>query len=640
VPGDRATERQDEAMDDMEATPHARDWIAAFGAALERRDVAAAVSLFEEHGYWRDLLSFTWNIKTMEGRAGIAAMLAETLLHVRPSQWRIDGEASVVDDLTEAWFTFETGLARGRGHLRLRNGRCWTLLTTMTELRGFEERKGARRDLGTGHGVSRTGRNWLELRATEEAELGATRQPYCVVVGGGQGGIALGARLRRLGVPTIILEVNARPGDSWRKRYKSLVLHDPVWYDHLPYLPFPDDWPVFTPKDKLADWLEAYVKIMELNYWGSSACRSASYDEAAGEWTVVVDRQREEVVLHPKQLLLATGAYGPPNEIELPGAERFSGEIIHSSAFRTGEGYEGKNAVVIGGNTSAHDICADLWRNHARATMIQRAPTTVVRWQTLMEFGFGSLYSEDALRAGIPTEKADLLFASMPYGLMPEQQAKVWAEIRRRDAPFYSALEETGFLLDFGEDESGLMMKALRRAAGYYIEVGASDLIIKGEIKVRSGVEIKDVRERSVVLSDGSELPADLIVAATGYGSMHALAGALISPEVGDAVGPCWGLGSGTKGDPGPWQGELRNMWKPTRQRALWFHGGNLHLSRFYSLYVALQIKARQEGLDINVYGDPAKEDAPGVARPDQGLPGLGRGHRRRRCGVTTGTPS
>src|SRR3546814_10827535 len=102
-----------------------------------------------------------------------------------------------------------------------------------------------------------------------------------------QGGIALGARLKRLGVPAIIVEKNARPGDSWRKRYKSLCLHDPVWYDHLPYLPFPDHWPVFSPKDKIGDWLEMYTKVMELNYWGGTEAKSAQYDAAKGEWTEI-----------------------------------------------------------------------------------------------------------------------------------------------------------------------------------------------------------------------------------------------------------------------------------------------------------------------------------------------------------------
>ena len=89
-----------------------------------------------------------------------------------------------------------------------------------------------------------------------------------VIVGGGQGGIALGARLRQLGVPTIIIERREKPGDSWRSRYKSLALHDPVWYDHLPYIPFPTNWPVFSPKDKIGDWLEMYARVMETELLG------------------------------------------------------------------------------------------------------------------------------------------------------------------------------------------------------------------------------------------------------------------------------------------------------------------------------------------------------------------------------------
>ena len=143
----------------------------------------------------------------------------------------------------------------------------------------------------------------------------------------------------------------------------------------------------------------------------------------------------------------------------------------------------------------------------------------------------------------------------------------------------------------------------LRRGSGYYIDVGASELIADGRIALKSGVGIDRLTEDSVVLSDGSELPADLVVYATGYGSMTGWAESLISPEVAEAVGPCWGLGSDTNQDPGPWEGELRNMWKPTRQTALWFHGGNLAQSRHYSRYLALQLKARMEGIDTPVYG-------------------------------------
>src|SRR3982751_1755302 len=233
-------------MSDLSAHPTqiAGAWLADFTSALESNDVDGAIALFETDCYWRDLVSFTWNISTQEGPEAIGAMLSARLVDTKPTTFAVEGEATEAGGVVEAWFTFETAVARGRGHVRLRDGKAWTLLTTMTELKGFEERKGERRVKGAEHGVHPGRKTWLERRQQEAATLGYTEQPYVVIVGGGQGGIVLGARLRRLGVPTIIVEKNERPGDSWRKRYKSLCLHDPVWYDHLPYLPFPNDWPV------------------------------------------------------------------------------------------------------------------------------------------------------------------------------------------------------------------------------------------------------------------------------------------------------------------------------------------------------------------------------------------------------------
>jgi putative flavoprotein involved in K+ transport len=597
-------------VNDSSPAAQAADWRTRFDAALRSRDIDAATALFGDECFWRDLVAFTWNIKTLEGRDEIAAMLAANLEAASPSHWRLEGEPTLEDGAIETSLTFETAVARGRAHLRLRQGKAWTLLTTMAELKGHEEKKGPSRIKGVEHGSRERQKNWLEKRREEEEALGFSEQPYCIIVGGGQGGIALGARMKRLGVPTIILERNERPGDSWRKRYKSLVLHDPVWYDHLPYLPFPDDWPIFTPKDKMGDWLEMYAKVMELDYWASSECVGASFDDAARLWTVQVSKRGEPVTLTAKQLVLATGAYGPPNEIAWPGIETFRGDHLHSSQYLDGEPYGGKSCVVIGSNNSAHDVCADLWRNGADVTMIQRSSTHVVRSDSLMKYGFENLYSESALEAGVSTEQADFLFASVPFAIMHRAQIPIYEKIKKIDAAFYERLRKVGFMLDFGDDESGLMMKALRRATGYYIDVGASDLIAEGKIGLKSGVEVRRVKARSVELSDGSELPADLIVAATGYGSMNGWAAKLISREVADKVGICWGLGSNTTRDPGPWEGELRNMWKPTRQPALWFHGGNLHLSRYYSQFVALQIKARMEGVPTPVYGLEA-ESAP-----------------------------
>src|SRR5439155_1059317 len=466
-------------------------WLQAFGAALARNDIRAVANFFGYDCYWRDLLAFTWTIKTFEGSEEITAMLAATLNSTQPSGWALAGKPTLNDGVTEAWLTFETNVGRGIGHVRLINGRCRTLLTTLQELKGFEELEGRTRPAGVEQGGIRAGKSWLDRREQEEGELGVTRQPY-----GGH-----------------------------------------------------------------------------------------------------------RTKLYPKQLVLPPGMSGFPYMPALRGADAFEGRLCHSSQFDAGSNYAGKNCVVLGSNNSAHDIAADLWEQGAESvTMIQRSSSVVCTSDALMEHAWGKLYSQAALEAGITTEIADLTVASTPFKLLPAQMKPVYETIRKRDAQLYEGLEKAGFLFDFGEDGSGIHSTYLRRGAGYYIDVGASQLIIDGFIKLKSNTTIKGINPRSVTLDDGTELPADLIVCATGYGSMNEWAAKLISPEVADAVGKCWGLGSGTRYDPGPWVGELRNMWKPTQQPGLWFHGGNLMQSRHYSLYLALQLKARMEDIPTPVY--------------------------------------
>lgn len=594
-------------VDVIDLKDTATEWLSALEKAGEAPDADAAAAavgeLFEPGGYWRDLLAFTWNITTAEGADEITAMIRGTWPAGRLENIVLDGDP--VDEgegVTRVTFSCDSRDFHCTGIVRLRDGRAWTMLTSARELKEHPEPSGRRRPLGAEHGQRSDKRNWADRRLARQTALGVTEQPYVLIVGGGQGGIALAARLKRLGVPTIIVDKAARPGDQWRGRYHSLCLHDPVWYDHLPYLPFPDDWPVFTPKDKMGDWLEHYVGIMDLDYWTRTECLRAHYDEAQHRWDVTVNQDGAELTLHPAQLVLATGMSGVPNRPTLAGEENFLGEIRHSSEHPGGDADRGRDVVVLGANNSAHDICADLYDNGARPVMIQRSSTHIVRSETLMREVFGPLYSEEALEAGVDTDTADLLFASWPYRILPEVQKEVFDKVREVDKDFYDRLEKAGFLLDFGDDGSGLFLKYLRRGSGYYIDVGASELVADGKIPVRPGVSIDHVRERSVVLTDGTELPADVIVLATGYGNMNNWAAQLISQEVADQVGPCWGLGSDTTKDPGPWEGELRNMWKPTAVEGLWFHGGNLHQSRHYSRYLSMQLKARYEGMPTPVY--------------------------------------
>jgi len=580
-------------------------WLEKFNAAVRHQDAAAAAALFAIDSFWRDLIAMSWNIVTVEGPAGVRSLLEGTLAQARPRNFRVaEPPDDAVEGVTEAWLEFETEVGRGVGHLRLRDGKSFTLLTALQELKGHEEQRGRSRPLGADHGVNADRQSWLERRRRESAELGSVTEPEVVIVGGGQGGIALAARLRQLDVPTIVLDRHRHPGDQWRGRYKSLCLHDPVWYDHLPYLKFPDHWPVFSPKDKIADWLESYTRIMELNYWGSSVATVARYDEAVGEWQVQVEREGATITLRPRQLVLATGMAGKPNRPVLPGQDVFAGEQQHSSEHPGPDAYAGRRVVVVGSNNSAFDICGALYEVGADVTMVQRSSTHIVRSDSAMEFAFKALYSEEAVASGVSTERADLIAASLPYRIMPQVQIPIYDRIREHDAEYYARLERAGFELDFGEDGSGMSMKYLRRGSGYYIDVGAAELVAGGQVKLARG-QVDHLTRDAVVLEDGTALAADLVVYATGYGSMNGWAAELISPEVANRVGKVWGLGSDTIRDPGPWEGEERNMWKPTRQPGLWFHGGNLAQSRFYSLYLALQLKARAVGIPTPVYGLP-----------------------------------
>jgi putative flavoprotein involved in K+ transport len=432
-------------------------------------------------------------------------------------------------------------------------------------------------------------------------------QPYVLIVGAGHSGLGLAARLKILGVPALVIDQHERPGDNWRSRYASLHLHDPVWFVHMPHLPFPDHWPIFASKDRIGDWLESYARILELDIWSAASCVGATYDEAVGEWRVRIMQGGRETILQPKHLVIATGLSGEPHIPRVPGADEFAGQQHHSTAHPGGKAFAGQKVVVIGANNSAHDVGADLFEHGADVTLIQRSSTNVVRLQRFLEF-LQPFYSEEALGRGMTPERSDLLRAALPLRLMPEAVRPSMERVAREDADFYGRLAAAGFRTDFGEDGTGPVGKALRSAGGNYIDTGASELIANGDIKLRSGVELSRIDRTGVVLSDGSRLEADCIVYATGFRPFGEMIARLISPEVAQRIGRVWGYGAGLESDPGPWEGELRNMWKPTRQPGLWLHAGNFQMSRRNSLLVALQLKARFEKLPINVY-QPTRDE-------------------------------
>ena len=574
-------------------------WLAAFDKALARNDIEAAVKLFLPDAFWRDLVAFTWNVHTAEGHTAIGDLLNACLARTAPCSWQVAGPVRRNDDSVEAAATFETAVARCRAVIRLKNGKCWTLLTAMAELKGFEEARGASRPHGAPLQYQLGRRSWQRQREQDARELGVTRQPYCVIIGAGHAGLSLGARLKQLNVPTLIIDKQERPSDTWRNRHDTLSLHSPSWFDQMPYFPYPETWPLHPSKDQFADWLDTYQTLMDLDVWTGAECLSADFDEEQGEWQLDVARNGRAITLAPKQLVFATGIFGAPKFPTISGAGKFKGEQYHASALPRGSDYKGRRCIVVGSANTAHDVCAELWEAGADVTMIQRSPTIVMRQESLIR-AFTALYSDDAHARGITVEMADLLFASVPHRVLLQMHRQLVAQVKQEDAAFYERLRKTGFLLTFGEDDAGIFPQILRHPSGYYVDVGASELLISGRIKLKSGVSVEALGEHTVQLSDGSALPTDVIVYATGYDV--GAAPQLLPTEMIDRVGRLWGFGSGIRNDPGPWEGELRNISKPTRQRGLWFFRQGIGGARFYSQILALQIKAREAGITTPVY--------------------------------------
>jgi hypothetical protein len=408
--------------------------------------------------------------------------------------------------------------------------------------------------------------------------------------GAGQGGLTVGARLKMLNVDTLIIDHQDKIGDSWRNRYHQLVLHDPVWFDHLPYIRFPSSWPIFTPKDKLAEFFESYVKLLELNVWTRTELKSSSWDESTKKWTVVLERKKEDGstetrTLHPHHVIQATGHSGKKNAPTFKGMENFKGDrICHSSEFPgANPDSSGKKAIVIGSCNSGHDIAQDYFEKGYDVTMVQRSSTCVVSSASIVNIGLKGLYEE----SGPPTEDADLYLWSIPLELFKTQQIKVTEVISQNDAKTIEGLEKAGFKVDRGPMDCGLLTKYLQRGGGYYIDVGASQLIVDGKIKVKQGQEISEVLPNGLRFADGSQLEADEIVFATGYQNMRTQARLIFGDEVADRVGDVWGLDE---------EGEMRTIWRRSGHPGFWFMGGNLALCRYYSRLLALQIKALEVG--------------------------------------------
>ena len=572
----------------------AESWLARFESALAGDDRALLKALFHPDSYWRDVLALSWKLQTLNGAEAILEELPALARRAGPKNFRIDPDRAAPRRVTragtnsiEAIFRFETSTGRGHGIVRLiadadDDGRlkAWTLLTALEELKGFEEQLERARPRGQAYSRDFRGPNWLDQRKTSFAY--ADRDPTVLVVGGGQAGLSIAARLKLLHVDTLIVDRWPRIGDNWRKRYHALTLHNQVQVNHLPYMPFPPNWPTYIPKDKLANWFEAYVDAMELNYWTGTELVRGTYDEAKERWDVVLRRADGTThSMHPRHIVMATGVSNIPNLPNLPGLENFGGQVVHSSRYDDGENWNGRRALVIGTGNSGHDIAQDLYSSGAEVTLVQRSSTLITNIEPSAQLAY-SAYNEGTL------EDNDLIATSMPLVLARRSHMMLTEQSKQLDKALLDGLERVGLRLDFGDDGTGWQFKYLSRGGGYYFNVGCSDLVVSGAIRLAQFSDVDRFVAEGARLKSGDTLKADLIVLATGYRPQEELVRKLFGDAVAERVGSIWGFGE---------EQELRNMYTRTRQAGLYFIAGSLAQCRINSKYLALQIKAIEEGL-------------------------------------------
>ena len=571
-------------------------WLSGFERALTESDCDTLAEFFLPDSHWRDLLALTWDITTFSGAAAIAAALCASGGRDGATGFRVDeadAPARIVfrggkEDVVEAIFRFTAPSGPCEGVLRLLRDatddgklKAWTILTALIEIAGHEETVGAARPTGEVYSRDFAGPNWLDRRQISAAY--ENREPDVLVVGGGQAGLSTAARLTQLGVDTLIVDREERVGDNWRKRYHSLVLHNQVHVNHLPYLPFPPNWPTYIPKDKLANWFEAYADIMELNFWTETEFTGATYDQTEQRWAAELTKpDGSKCQIRPRHIVMATSVSGIPKMPAIPTLENFDGEVMHSGKYTSAAGRQGSNVLIIGTGTSGHDVAQDLQSNGAHPTLVQRSPTSVINVEPSAQLPY-TLYAED-----LTLETKDLIAAATPLQPLKEAHRLMAEESTRLDTDLLEGLTANGFKID-RDDVYGWQFKFMNRGGGYYFNVGCSDLIVDGKVGLIQYDDIETFVAEGAKLRDGTVIPADTVILATGYKTQEEMVKKLLGKDIADRVGAIWGWDEDAQ--------ELNNMWTRTGQPGLWFIAGSFAQCRIYSKYLGLQIKACLEGL-------------------------------------------
>ncbi|KAL4964487.1 monooxygenase [Aspergillus stella-maris] len=614
------------------STIQARAVLDELNNALDRRDVNALESCFyAPQAYWKDELALTWHLRTLRDPGTIAAGLLETLRlrgidSSTNSGIGIDGAAAFVPATPVLQFIdcpiiFKTkspgALCRGKVVLlpvaQDSNGyevawKIWVLSTRLESLDIHPENVG----------LLQYPRKPLDNYQSEDFETDV------LIIGAGNSGVALSAQLKALGVQSIIIDRNARPGDNWALRYDCMKFHIPTSFCHLPHMRYDKELqtPHLLTRDELALQVCRYVETFNLNIINSAQIQWTEYDEANKKWTITFQTPTGRCKAVSKHLVMATGIGSQKPYIpQIAEPHLFKGISLHSAGYMNAtllkqQGV--KSVAIIGSANTAFDILTDCHNAGLKATMVARSPTYIVPLDYLCHEASLGAYDADL-------EAADNMFLSLPSVIDGQLARNLFAGFASAEPQRYAALKAAGFpALDSSDPSCALIHNLLERAGGHYVDVGGTKLIENKQVGMKACVEPTGYTASGLRFSDGSCLDVDTVIWCTGFADANAAdtAAAILGGAVG-VSGPGPGAAEanpdGGKDNPkekvhilspqeiasrldATWgvdaEGEVRGMWKRHANiDNFWIMGGHTQFHRWHSRTLALQIKAALEGI-------------------------------------------
>ncbi|KAJ4357993.1 uncharacterized protein N0V89_002570 [Didymosphaeria variabile] len=584
--------------EDIDAKQVTANWLSQLERSFSERSIDLVSNLFIENCWWRDIVALSWDFSCKQGQEairnylvsathGLSDIRANTFGGLQPMLVEFGGESWI-----QSGFTFRTPHGDGKGLLKLMNvgvgnWKAWTVFTQLEKLDYMKELEKQRAAcvpptsvpamIGAGHDES------------EDNQV--------IIVGAAQAGLMLGARLKHMRIKTLLLERNARLGDSWRQRYQSITLHTPSYTDHWAYMKIPETWPRFLVGDEVADFMEHYGQLMGLDIQYNTDVKNVSYDEATRKYTIqsaTPEGMRSHSATH---LVLATGLFGDePILPTFPGQDSFEGQIYHSKYHRSAADIpdtHNKKVVIIGAATSGHDIAADFVAHGAgKVTMMQRHPIYSISRESWETFMLG-LWKMD----GLSTEEADIVGNSFPLAIIRTMSVGLTKMMAEHDKDVHDGLKKAGLALKEGDDGCGLADYQLIKGGQYYIDQGANEMIIDGRIKIQQCEEgVKKFTEDGLVLADGTKLEADVVVLATGFQKETTTIEKLMGSDILKRLHNKFGQLDEEQ--------ERSGWWRSTGLPGFWFMTGSFMYCRQFSLPLALQIAAVELGLNKRYYKD------------------------------------